>query len=56
VEQLLVDWDFDNIVTAHTGNKLGGAKAALAATLKKATPALEKLSKNAHQHGPQCKH
>ena len=56
VEQLLADWDFDNIVTAHTGNKLGGAKQYLADTLKKATPALEKLSKNAHVHSADCKH
>lgn len=56
VEALLNDWDFDNIVTAHTGNKLGGAKQFLADTLRKATPALEKLSQKAHVHGADCKH
>lgn len=53
VEQLLKDWDFDNIVTAHTGNKIGGAKAQLVETLKTATPFLEKQSQ---KHGAGCKH
>eukprot|EP01034_Spumella_vulgaris_P043859 gene43859-54493_t len=34
VERLLIDWDFDNIVAAHTGNKIGGAKEMLHQTLE----------------------
>jgi hypothetical protein len=36
VEGILRDWDFDIIAAAHCANKVGGAKQALAATLKKA--------------------
>lgn len=44
VERLLEDWDFDNICTAHMGNRIGGAKAKLQETLAAATPALEGLA------------
>lgn len=36
VDKLMVDWDFDTIATAHTANKVGGAKEMLAETMKKA--------------------
>ena len=45
VERLLHDWDFDNIVTAHTGNKIGGAKEQLRELLSQSVPTLEKLSR-----------
>lgn len=48
IEKVIQDWDFDNIVAAHTGNKMGGAKELLAETIKKATPALNKLA-DAHK-------
>lgn len=34
VKGLLGDWDFDNICTAHMGNKIGGAKEMVAELLK----------------------
>jgi hypothetical protein len=45
MQRMLDDWDFDNIVAAHTGIKIGGAKAAIQDIFKKEIPALEKLSK-----------
>ncbi|EKX31589.1 hypothetical protein GUITHDRAFT_82993 [Guillardia theta CCMP2712] len=45
VKRLLVEWDFDNICTAHNGNCIGGAKEKLRATLERAEPLLEKLIK-----------
>jgi len=44
VEKLIEDWDFDNIAAAHMDNKIGGAKEALADTLKKYQPTLDKLT------------
>lgn len=44
IEKIIQDWDFDNIVAAHTGNKIGGAKELLRRTIEKATPLLNKLS------------
>ena len=44
VEQLLQDWDFDNLCTAHVGNRLGGAKELLRTTLEANTPTLMQLS------------
>lgn len=41
---LIRDWDFDNICTAHMGNKLGGAKEQLTQTLNDVEPLLEKIS------------
>lgn len=35
VQRMIDDWDFDNICTAHTGNKIGGAKLQLLQTLQK---------------------
>lgn len=45
VEKLLEDWDFDNLVAAHTGVKIGGAKAQLTEVLAKYKPKFEALSK-----------
>jgi hypothetical protein len=45
MESILTDWDIDNLVTAHTGNKIGNAKDAIRATLQAATPTLDKLAK-----------
>ncbi|PRP76281.1 hypothetical protein PROFUN_07803 [Planoprotostelium fungivorum] len=42
---LINDWDFDNVVGAHIGNKIGGAKEQLRAALEAARPQLERLSK-----------
>jgi hypothetical protein len=47
IEGVINDWDFDNIVAAHTDNKIGNAKAALRETLFKATATLDKLSATA---------
>lgn len=46
IEKIIEDWDFDNIIAAHTGNKIGGAKELLRETLKKVTPTLQKLSES----------
>jgi len=46
VRGILNDWDFDNLVAAHTGNKIGGAKAAVQATFDKELPALQKLAQS----------
>lgn len=48
VQQLLADWDFDNICTAHTGNKIGGAKQMLEETLQQSSKLLESCA-NAHK-------
>eukprot|EP00667_Euglena_gracilis_P019022 EG_transcript_20317 len=44
VEQLMADWDFDNICSAHQDNKVGGAKQMLRETLDQATGLLQKIS------------
>ncbi|KAJ3225170.1 hypothetical protein HK099_007253 [Clydaea vesicula] len=44
LEKLILDWDFDNICSAHNGNLIGGAKVALKNTLEKFTPTLQKIS------------
>eukprot|EP01111_Echinosteliopsis_oligospora_P005544 TRINITY_DN1894_c0_g1_i1.p1 TRINITY_DN1894_c0_g1~~TRINITY_DN1894_c0_g1_i1.p1 ORF type:complete len:279 (-),score=77.50 TRINITY_DN1894_c0_g1_i1:74-910(-) len=41
--EVIRDWDFDNIVAAHTGNKIGGAKQALQELLEKSKPLFDKL-------------
>jgi len=46
VQGILADWEFDNMVCAHTGVKIGGAKEASRQTLEKAEPIFEKLEKN----------
>jgi hypothetical protein len=45
VHAIINDWDFDIICCAHKNNVLEGGKAMLAECLDKATPTLEKLSK-----------
>jgi len=47
---ILKDWDFDNIVTAHMGRKIGGAKQALQETLDKAGPSFDKLHEKFTKH------
>jgi len=44
IEQLLNEWDFENICTAHNANKRGGAKQELANALTRNSPILEKLA------------
>jgi len=44
VATVLKDWDFDNIVAAHTGNKLGGAKTQLQELLTNSEPLFKELS------------
>jgi hypothetical protein len=46
-QKMINDWDFDNIVSAHTGNQIGGAKAKLQQTL---TAAEGQLQKHAQKH------
>jgi hypothetical protein len=43
VQKVIYDWDFENIVTAHVGRKLGGAKEALRKTLEDSEKIFEKL-------------
>lgn len=45
MEKLIADWDFDNLAAAHTGILMGGAREKIADTIKKATPAFEKIAK-----------
>jgi len=49
VQNILNDWDFDNIVAAHVGRKIGGAKVALQQTLENAEPLFKKLEES-HKH------
>lgn len=44
VQKMINDWDFDNIVSAHTGNQIGGAKQKLQQTLTAAEPEFQKLA------------
>jgi len=44
LQQIINDWDFDNLVAAHLGCKIGGAKEQLTQVLKQAEPLLQKLS------------
>jgi hypothetical protein len=43
IESVLNDWDFDNLILAHTGNVIGGGKETLRKTLKDAEKAFQKL-------------
>ncbi len=43
VHKLLEDWDFENVCTAHMGNKIGGGKELLARTLEEAAGTLSTL-------------
>ncbi|KAL0483816.1 hypothetical protein AKO1_014030 [Acrasis kona] len=43
VNKVIQDWDFENIVTAHVGNKIGGAKALLKETVDAAEPMFRDL-------------
>ncbi|KAJ3234846.1 hypothetical protein HDU78_005597 [Chytriomyces hyalinus] len=44
--QIMQDWDFDQMATAHGGVMKGGCKEALRAALDKAKPSLEGLAKS----------
>jgi len=52
VEKILVDWDFDNICTAHLGNKIGGAKEELERTLRSNEKTFRKLSEKYAKEEP----
>lgn len=43
MEGIIRDWDFDNVVTAHMGNKIGGAKALVQETLNRESKLLDQL-------------
>lgn len=45
IEKLILDWDFDNVCTAHSANKIGGAKEELRQTLDRDEAKLISLSK-----------
>jgi len=44
VTDILKDWDFDNICTAHMGNKVGGAKTQLQQLLKDSETVINQLA------------
>mmetsp|Transcript_10447 Transcript_10447/g.14400 ORF Transcript_10447/g.14400 Transcript_10447/m.14400 type:complete len:230 (-) Transcript_10447:106-795(-) len=45
IRKLCVDWDFDNMCTAHCGNKIGAAKEQLSLLIEASAPKLEALAK-----------
>jgi hypothetical protein len=45
LRKLIVDWDFDNMCTAHCGNKIGAAKEQLSLLVEASAPRLEALAK-----------
>jgi len=51
VNDLLENWEFDNICTAHLGNKIGGAKEQLRQTLAAAEDSFKKISKRNERKG-----
>jgi hypothetical protein len=51
IEGILNDWDFDNVIAAHGGNKIGGAKEAVRETLRRSTKALERMENEASSSG-----
>jgi len=44
LQNLIKDWDFDNLCAAHLGRKIGGAKEQLVEIVKKAEPLFQKLT------------
>jgi hypothetical protein len=44
VQKLIDEWDFDSICTAHSGNKIGGAKLQLQQTLDSTESLFAKLA------------
>lgn len=50
VQKLINEWDFDNICAAHSGNKIGGAKAELQLLLKNSAAEFKIIAaKRAHE-------
>jgi hypothetical protein len=52
VASILQEWDFDNVCTAHMGNKIGGAKQQLQEILQRAEPLFQKLSESNKKKQP----
>jgi len=52
VQDILNDWDFNNMCIAHIGNKIGGAKERLRQTLENAEPIFKKLEKQNENNAP----
>jgi len=48
---IIRDWDFDSIVAAHMGNRIGGAKEQLRTLLENAGPLFDKLSERNKKKG-----
>jgi len=46
LNNVINDWDFDNLCTAHSGNKIGGAKDQVRELLNGAEPLFKKLSED----------
>lgn len=44
MKQMLEDWDFDNLVTAHTGIMIGGAKKALQESFEREISVIESIA------------
>uniref|UniRef100_A0AC34F7D6 Uncharacterized protein n=1 Tax=Panagrolaimus sp. ES5 TaxID=591445 RepID=A0AC34F7D6_9BILA len=55
MKNMLKDWKFDNICTAHIGVKLGGAHAEVTTLLEKAEPLFAKLSEENKKKNPDGK-
>jgi len=53
VENIIKDWEFENMCCAHIGNRLGGAKQALQDTLTNSQATLDRLSRNFSEHEKQ---
>jgi len=53
IQGILNDWDFDNIIAAHTGNKIGGAKEQLKQLLINSEKVFDKISERNKKGNPQ---
>uniref|UniRef100_A0A914QGM5 Uncharacterized protein n=1 Tax=Panagrolaimus davidi TaxID=227884 RepID=A0A914QGM5_9BILA len=52
MKNMLNDWKFDNICTAHIGVKIGGAHEAVTTLLEKTEPVFAKLSEENKKKNP----
>eukprot|EP01113_Clastostelium_recurvatum_P046541 TRINITY_DN8173_c0_g1_i2.p1 TRINITY_DN8173_c0_g1~~TRINITY_DN8173_c0_g1_i2.p1 ORF type:complete len:276 (+),score=80.18 TRINITY_DN8173_c0_g1_i2:103-930(+) len=50
MNKLVADWDVENLCTAHTGNKIGGARAQIQALIQSSEATFQKLSQQKRKH------